>query len=101
MRPADPNWTDVAQVILVAAQLIVLIVAAGVAWRQVRDARRPREDQSRPLVGIDCEMEGMLVSLRISNMGTTLARAVRFESAPPLKSAIENPLDELKIFREG
>ncbi len=39
--------------------------------------------------------------LTISNLGTTLARDVRFEISPPLSSAIDNPLREMKILRDG
>ena len=101
VEAVDPKWTDVAQVVILAAELLVLVVAAAVAWRQVREARRLREDQSRPFVVIDFEVEGMLFFLRISNIGTTLARNVRFEINPPLSSAIENPFSEMQILRDG
>jgi hypothetical protein len=35
--------------------LVVLVVAAGLAWREVRDAQRVREEQARPFVLIDFE----------------------------------------------
>jgi hypothetical protein len=57
-----------------------------VAWRQVREARRLREQQTRPFVVIDFEVaQNAIVFLPISNIGTTLARDVRFEIEPRLK----------------
>lgn len=97
------TWTDVAQVGLVAAQLVVLIVAAFVAWRQVREARRLREEQQRPFVVIDFEVgRGYLVFLVVSNLGTSLARGVHFSIDPPLESAVPSvALDKMKMLREG
>lgn len=94
-------WTDVAQVIVLVAQLVVLTVAAIVAWHQVREARRLREAQTRPFVVMDFEVENFLAFLSVANIGTTLARDVRFEIDPPLQTVIENPLAEMKMFREG
>jgi hypothetical protein len=92
---SGPNWTDVAQV-------AILAVAAVVAWRQVREARRLREQQTRPFVVIDFEVEqNAIVFLAISNIGTTLARDVRFEIEPRLQSSMDIPLDELKMLGEG
>lgn len=99
----ESTWTDVAQVALVAAQLVVLSVAAVVAWRQVREARRLREEQQRPFVVIDFEVErGYIAFLTVSNLGTSLARNVRFDIEPPLASAIPSvALDKMKMLNEG
>jgi hypothetical protein len=92
---SGPNWTDVAQV-------AILAVAAVVAWRQVREARRLREQQTRPFVVIDFEVEqNAIVFLAISNIGTTLARDVRFEIEPRLQSSMDIPLNDLKMLGEG
>lgn len=101
MRSVEPMWTDIAQVWVLVAQLVILSVAAVVAWWQVGEARRLREQQSRPFVVIDFEVDGVLIFLVISNLGTTLARDVRFTIDPPLTSAIENRLSDLKILQEG
>lgn len=101
MDAVDPLWTDTAQTAILGAQLLVFAAAAWVATRQVREARRLREHQSRPFVVIDFEVESVLFFLTISNIGTTLARNVRFQIDPPLSSSIDNPVGELKVFREG
>lgn len=96
------TWTDVAHVGLVAAQLIVLIVAAIFAWRQVKEARELREEQNRPFVVVDFDVEGgYMVYLEVVNMGTSLARDVSIEISPPLKSAIDIEIGKLKMLNEG
>src|SRR5687767_13370 len=70
---------------------LVLLAAALVAWRQVNEARRLREDQARPFVVIDFDAwGGTITELKIANLGTTLARNVRFEFTPPLSSTFDN-----------
>lgn len=99
----EPLWTDVAQVVIVAAQLVVLIAAAIFARHQVKEARDLREAQTRPFVVIDFQAGQNLIFLTISNVGQTMARDVRFEFDPPLSSTVEPPVPfgELKVFREG
>ena len=101
MMQDSPLWTDVAQVVILGAQLVLLGVAAFVAWRQVEEARRLREEQSRPFVVMDFDTEGALLFLTVSNIGTSLARDVRFEIEPRLSSAVINTLDEMKMLRDG
>jgi len=103
-NPPDPTWTDIAGVGLLGAQLLLLAVAAYVAWRQVREARDLREQQNRPFVVIDFERQEntRAILLTISNIGTSLARNVRFEFNPALGSTWSYvPFDELKMFRDG
>lgn len=69
----EPPWADIAQTAILGGQLFVLAVAAVVAWRQVREARRLREQQIRPFVVVDFEVDRSLFFLAISNVGTTLA----------------------------
>jgi hypothetical protein len=101
MADPGPNWTEVASAIALIAQLVVLVAAAAFAWRQVGEARRLREAQTRPFVVIDFEVENFLAFLTVSNIGTTLARDVRFEIDPPLQTVIENPLAEMKMLHDG
>lgn len=96
-----PLWTDVAQVILVAGQLLLLIVGAAFAASQLREARQLREQQTRPFVVIDFEIEKSLIFLSVSNLGTTMAREVRFTIDPPFATSIDNDLDKLKMFNAG
>jgi hypothetical protein len=101
MTDPGPNWTEVVSAIALIAQLIVLVAAAAFAWRQVGEARRLREAQTRPFVVVDFEVENFLAFLTVSNIGTTLARNVRFEIDPPFQTVIKNPLAEMKMLRDG
>lgn len=103
---ADPTWTDVASVGLLAAQLLVLIVAAWFGLRQVGEARRLREAQVRPFVTIDFQISQTIIWFVIRNVGTTVARNVTFEFDPPLTTSFDTeptltPPTKLKIFAEG
>lgn len=95
-------WTDSAQVGLVAGQLIVVIVAAVFAWRQVSEARELREQQIRPFVVVDFDVEtDTNVYFQVSNLGASLARDVRIVIDPPLESAIDTDVGSLKMLTEG
>jgi hypothetical protein len=95
-------WPEIATVVIVSIQLIVLVGAAYVGWRQVREAQRLREQQNRPFVVIDFDIErGVETYLEVSNLGTSLARDVTFEIDPPLASAVGVPVEELKMLSEG
>jgi hypothetical protein len=101
---ADPTWTDISQTAIQAATLFVIAAAAVVAWWQVREARHLRLEQNRPFVVIDFEREeasrGIL--LKITNIGNSLARDVRFEFDPPLEATWSHvPFNELKMFSDG
>ncbi len=96
------TWTDVAQVALVAGQLAVLVVAAIFARRQVKEARVLREEQNRPFVVVDFDCEqGYMMYLEVVNMGTSLARDVTIDIDPPLESAIDIEVGNLKMLNEG
>jgi hypothetical protein len=101
MPDPSPNWTDIVSTIAVTVEVVILGFAAGFAWRQVGEARRLREEQTRPFVVIDFEIERHLAFLQVSNIGPTLARNVRFEIEPPLRSATISTVGELKMLREG
>jgi hypothetical protein len=96
------TWTDEWQVYLVAAQLVVLLIAAAVAGWQVWEARTLRLQQNRPFVVIDFEVEaGNLIYIEVVNLGTSLARNVRFAIDPPLQSTTSVRLDQMKMLNEG
>jgi hypothetical protein len=100
----DPTWTDIAGVVTLGLQLLVRVGAAIVAWRQVREATHLREQQNRPFVVIDFERQERTraIMLKISNLGTSLARDVRFNFTPPLESTWEHvAFNELKMFRDS
>lgn len=95
-------WPEVATVAIVALQLVVLVAAAVVGWNQVREARRLREQQSRPFVVIDFDIErGVETYLEVANLGNSLARDVTFEITPPLKSSIDVQVEKFKMLDEG
>jgi hypothetical protein len=95
-------WPEVATVAIVGLQLIVLVAAALVGWNQVREARRLREQQSRPFVVIDFDIErGVETYLEVANLGNSLAREVTFEVTPPLESSIDVQVEKFKMFNEG
>lgn len=100
---ADPNSTDILQVVFVGLQLVVLVAAAIFARRQLNEAKQLREEQTRPFVVLDLESEEPpFFFLAVKNIGTTMARDVRFEFDPPAESTIDHAnLDNLKMFREG
>lgn len=85
---------------------VVLVIALLVAWRQVSEARRLRKDQARPFVVIEFHPWSTIIELKITNIGTTLARDVTFEFDPPLASThdsehIRGPVRDLNMFKKG
>lgn len=90
----DPSAWDVAAWTAVATWVTAVIYAAILvfAWSQVREAKRLREEQSRPFVVVDFEA-AMLSHLTIENIGKTLARDVTIEFDPPLESTLNRPWD--------
>jgi hypothetical protein len=89
---------------ILGAQLLVLTGAAFVAWRQVAEARRLREEQNRPFVVIDFERQETTktIFLTISNIGTSLARDVRFDITPALRAAMTLvPFSDIKVLSDG
>jgi hypothetical protein len=71
-------------------QFLVLVVAAVVAWWQVKEARRVREAQAQPFVIVDLEVRRAdEIYLVISNIGGTIARNVRLDFDPVLTSTLD------------
>lgn len=73
--------------------VLVALIAAWFAWRQVGEARRLREAQAQPFVVVDIEpgrvWENLLV-LVIENIGNTLARDVKMAFDPPLSTTLKD-----------
>jgi hypothetical protein len=68
-----------------AVSAVIILVAALVARSQLREARVLRESQTRPFVLIEYRVEASsLIYLRIANLGSTMARKVRFTITPGL-----------------
>jgi hypothetical protein len=98
-----PDWTEIAAACILGAQLLVLLVAAGVAWYQAQEARRLREDQSRPFVVVDVDFVGTSeLFLFVRNLGPALARDVRITIDPPLESSIDDlEVGKFKFLKDG
>lgn len=95
--------TDVLRTVFIGLQLVVLIAAAFFGRRQLNEAKELREAQTRPFVVIDLGSSAhTLFDLVVKNIGPTLARDVRFEFDPPIRST-DDDLDpnKVKMFREG
>lgn len=66
---------------------IVAVVALVVAWYQLHEARRVREEQAQPYVFIDMRrIKGNIVELYVKNIGTTIAYDVQLKSTPELSA---------------
>jgi hypothetical protein len=93
------NWPEVAAW-AACATVAIYIVIGLFAWRQVREARRLREEQARPFVIVDFE-PGWLVYLTVENLGRTMARDVIIHFDKPLTSSLQGrELGESPLFRE-
>lgn len=92
------TWTAVAAWVTV----LVYVVIAVLALRQVKEARRLREEQGRPFVVVDLDVS-WLIQLTISNIGSTIARNVRIDFEPALQSTMGRPWpwEESSLFRDG
>lgn len=87
-------------------QTLVLLLAGGIAWWQASEARKLRLERSRPFVILDLEVHQTIAEFRITNIGATLARNIRFEFDPPLKSTRDDhpgstSLADLNLFAKG
>jgi hypothetical protein len=99
---SGPSWTDKATVLILGGQLLLLLVAAVFAWWQLGA-------QFRPFVVIDFAIpRSNIIQLEITNIGSTLARDVRFTFDPPLETTFDNTgtgggtrLADRKLFKEG
>ena len=94
------NWSEVAAWAALAT-VAIYVVLGLFAWRQVREARKLREEQARPFVIVDFE-PGFLVYLTVENLGRTIARDVSIHFDKPLTSSLQGrrELDESPLFRE-
>ena len=104
MPETDPTTTtEVLQTLFIGLQLLVLTAAAVFGRHQLNEAKDLREAQTRPFVVIDLGSSAhTLFDLVVKNIGPTLARDVRFEFDPPIRST-DDDLDphKIKMFREG
>jgi hypothetical protein len=81
------QWTALGALITAG----VALIAAAFALVQVREARRLREEQSRPFVIVDIqpsETTKHILNIVIENVGKTLAKNVRLTFAPKLQTTM-------------
>jgi hypothetical protein len=92
------TWTAAAAWVTVAVYVGVLLFA----WRQVREARRLREDQARPWVVVYFDVD-WLTEIVVENIGKTVARDVHISFEPPLKSTLDPPWawEDSTLLRDG
>jgi hypothetical protein len=94
------EWTALAT----SLQAVIVAAAAVAAVFQVREARKLREDQARPFILVDFDINNPpLIHITIANTGPTMARSVRIEIDPPLESSLDekgrpDPMAELPVF---
>jgi hypothetical protein len=101
------DWAGV-QAVVLAIQAVALAIAAGIAIRQLWEARELRESQARPFVVVDFEVEPaqQAIYIVITNTGSTVARNVTVEFEPELDSSFDRRgrpglIRDLKPLREG
>ena len=80
---------------------LVAIIAASVAWRQVREARRLRQEQAQPHVAVAMETSTAaqnMVDLVIKNFGTTAAYDVSIRIDPkPQRSEATGKVEDVSV----
>jgi hypothetical protein len=96
--------TDEWQAFGAVGTLVVAVVAAIYAGQQVREARRSRDEQTRPYVAVYLEVlrevEMSMLQLVFKNFGTTTARDITVTVDQPMRRAwgrASSP-EELKLF---
>jgi hypothetical protein len=101
------NAAAIAAVAL-CAQAGLLLVASVVATRQLREARRIREEQAQPYVVVSLETDSSspsILNLVIKNIGKTAARNVELKFDPPLVSSLDrdgpNRISEWTVLKDG
>ena len=96
----DPEHHQGLWLMLTAFVLVVAAIAAGL---QLREARRLRRAHVRPFVVMEFHvLPNSAIYLRFSNLGTTMARNVRFTFDRPLASNITNEkVMDLQILKSG
>jgi hypothetical protein len=97
--------------IIAAATVIeaVAVVAAVIyAKRQLKEFRDAREETTRPFVVIDLETARTIATLKVRNIGQTIARNVTFRFTPPIESTFDSTrgggqyiLGEIELFARG
>jgi hypothetical protein len=97
------EWTALGTMITA----VVAVAAAAFAYRQVRELRLTRKEQTRPFVVVDVQPSRVwanALNLVVENVGATVARNVTFEFQPALKSTQDGSgydIGESALVQEG
>lgn len=90
------------------ASVVVLVVTGVLIYRQVAEAQRLRQEQSRPHVVVDLvpSTATRLIELWVRNIGATSAYNVKITTDPPLESSWDRrgegyALGDTVLMREG
>jgi hypothetical protein len=77
----------------------IYVVLGLFVWRQVREARKLREEQARPFVIVDFD-PGFLVYLTVENLGRTIARDISIQGIPgPVEHPATRPGSRAAVIR--
>lgn len=97
-----PAEWEAAGTLATAGLALLALIFAGL---QVREANKTRKAQAQPFVVVSLEpsrTSSFIIELVIENIGSTLARDVKFSFDPPLKSALyDDALEGSFLLREG
>lgn len=85
-----------------------VVIAALYAKRQLGELRNTREETTRPYVVLDVEAWQTIATLKVKNIGQTIARNVTFRFTPELASTFDRDrgggdyvLAEIEMFARG
>ena len=86
------HWTDTVSALSAAVEALVVLGAVLYARGQLEEARTLREEQTRPHVVVDMDMQSRppIINLSVSNIGQTSARDVRISFSPELRSTLDS-----------
>jgi hypothetical protein len=99
------------RVFAIAAVIEAAAVVAAVIYakRQLDELRDAREETTRPFVVLDLETWQTIATLKVRNIGQSIARNVSFSFSPPIKSTFDRRmgdgdsyvLAEIEMFANG
>src|SRR5437763_11336481 len=104
--PAGPNGAEIVSAGAAVALALLAGIAAWYAGKQLGEAKRLREQQTRPWVELDLNTDdrAYFITLTIANVGRTSARDMTFKFEPPLVSTLDHdthPLAEEALLAHG
>lgn len=99
MTTASHGWHAAQWAALGAWATVAVYVVLGVfAYIQIVQAKKLREQQSRPYVIVDFAFRGHLLYLVVKNIGSTPARKVQASFDPPLRTTRPRDLNKASFL---